>query len=439
MVANLSAQQSSIDYSALIKNDQVHGRLYYDEDIFQEELEKIWYKQWIYIGHDSEVANIGDYVTTFIGKQPIIIVRDSNHQVQVYLNRCRHRGNTICEKFKGNTGGFVCAYHGWTFNLEGELKALPLAEGFGDNFNMADYSLVKVPRVGNHRGFLFASMAEEGKSFAEHLGLARDNIDRFCDTSPSGKIAVSAGVWKMKIKANWKMWMENSVDLYHAISTHASNAYMAQMIGQKDPTVTTKMPTSIGQFNKVVLRNLGNGHTEADMRPLRRATGMNYTGDWTDGVPEAAQKAFVDQMEAFHGKQKADDIAIDGPPHTVMFPNLFFMLQDIRWAVPVSVDETWLYYAPTMLVDAPDEINTMRLRRDEGAYGPAGFQLSDDLEVWARNYRGIATRKEEWIMMGRGADMPTVPDSDGVPTQDDYSELTIRSQWQHYLKVMQGD
>ena len=81
----------------------------------------------------------------------------------------------------------------------------------------------------------------------------------------------------------------------------------------------------------------------------------------------------------------------------------------------------------------------MRLRRDEGAYGPAGFQLSDDLEVWERNYRGLATRKEEWIMMGRGADMPTVPDSAGVPTQADYSELTIRSQWQHYLQVMQND
>ena len=101
------------------------------------------------------------------------------------------------------------------------------------------------------------------------------------------------------------------------------------------------------------------------------------------------------------------------------------------------MDETWLYYAPTMLVGAPDEINAMRLRRDEGAYGPAGFQLSDDLEVWDRNYRGVATRKEEWIMMSRGADQGTIKDRDGADTQTDYSELSIRSQWQHYLGLMQ--
>lgn len=437
MVANLATQQRNIDYSALIKGDQVHGSLYYDEDIFQEELEKIWYKKWVYIGHDSEVANVGDYVTTFIGKQPIVIVRDTNNQVQVFLNRCRHRGNTICQKHKGNTSGLICAYHGWTYNLEGELKALPLAEGFGHSFKKADHNLVKVPRVGIHRGFLFASMAEEGESFEEYMGLAKDNIDRFCDVSPSGKIAVSAGVWKMKIKANWKMWMENSVDLYHALSTHASNAYMAKMVGKMNPEVAKKLPTSISGFEKVVVRNLGNGHTELDMRPVRASTGMTYTGDWTEGLSEAAQKEFIAKMEAFHGKEKAKAIEVDGPPHTVMFPNVFFMLQDIRWAVPVSVDETYLYYAPTMLVDAPDEINTMRLRRDEGAYGPAGFQLSDDLEVWERNYRGIATRKNEWIMMARGADKGTVTDSQGAATQDDYSELSIRSQWQHYLGVMQ--
>ena len=306
MVANLAESSKKIDYSALVRKDRVHGSLYYDEDIFQEELEKIWYKRWIYIGHDSEVPNVGDYVTTFIGKQPIIIVRDSNNEVQVYLNRCRHRGNTICQKHKGRADAFICAYHGWTYNLEGELKALPLRDGFGKSFDMADYSLVKVPRVGNHRGFLFASMAEEGQSFADHLGLAKDNIDRFCDVSPSGKIAVSAGVWKMKVRANWKMWMENSVDLYHALSTHASNAYMAQMAGKKSPETAKKLPGSIGQFDQVVVRNLGNGHTELDMRNLRQATGMTYTGDWTEGISETAQKEFLQKMEDFHGPARGN-------------------------------------------------------------------------------------------------------------------------------------
>lgn len=440
MAVNLKSpipNQDGIDYEALVKDDRVHGSLYYDEAIYQEELEKIWYTQWIYIGHDSEVPNPGDFRTTAIGEQPIIFVRDSHGEVQVYLNRCRHRGNTICQQRKGNAQGFLCAYHGWTYNLNGDLTGVPFADGYNESFNKKEYALVKVPRVGNRRGFLFASMAEEGQSFDDFLGRAGAQIDRFCDISPSGKIAVSAGVFQMKVATNWKMWMENSVDTYHAPSTHASNAYMSSFQGEKAAKVQKKLDHSgPNPFDFVHVRDLGNGHTELDMRPMRQKIGMTYSGDWTEGVPEAAQNKFLAAMESFHGKEKADAIAIDGPPHTVMFPNLFFMLQDIRWAVPVSAHETYLYYAPTMLVDAPDEVNAMRLRRDEGAYGPAGFQLSDDLEIWERNFRGLKTRRDEWIMMNRGVGNDISVDPEGSPYQTKLSELSMRTQWQHYKKLM---
>ena len=77
-----------------------------------------------------------------------------------------------------------------------------------------------------------------------------------------------------------------------------------------------------------------------------------------------------------------------------------------------------------------------RLRRDEGAYGPAGFQLADDIEIWARNYQGLAARAQEWILMNRGLHLPVQPDEDGIPYQGDLSELTMRSQWRHYLELM---
>ena len=443
MVANLTSNggaDASIDYAELVRDDRVHASLYYDPRIFEEELEKIWYRNWVYVGHAGEVPNPGDFRTGHIGRQPIIIVRDSGGEVQVFLNRCLHRGNTVCQADRGNAQGFICAYHGWSFNLQGELTGVPFAEGYGPAFNKEELSLVKVPRLGNHRGFLFASMAAEGQSFEDYLGFAGINIDRFCDISPTGELDVTAGVFKMKVNTNWKMWMENSVDVYHAPSTHASNAYMANYAGEKKAKVQTKMATGGGPFGNVNSRDLGNGHTELDQRPMRRQIGaMTYTGEWAEGVSEQAQQEFIQRMESFHGKQKADVIAIDGPPHTVMFPNLFFMLQDIRWAVPVSVNETWLYYAPTLLKGAPDEVNTMRLRRDEGAYGPAGFQLSDDLEVWERNFLGLEARHNEWILMNRGAEDEVGTDEDGLASQGKLSELTMRTQWQHYKKMMMAD
>ena len=137
MVANLKGQspaRNTVDYGELVLNDRVHASLYYDPEIFEEELEKIWYRTWVYIGHAGEVPNPGDFRTGHIGRQPIIIVRDSTGEVQVFLNRCRHRGNTVCQLDRGNTRGFLCAYHGWSYNLEGELSGFPFADGYGPSF-----------------------------------------------------------------------------------------------------------------------------------------------------------------------------------------------------------------------------------------------------------------------------------------------------------------
>ena len=130
---------------------------------------------------------------------------------------------------------------------------------------------------------------------------------------------------------------------------------------------------------------------------------------------------------------------MDGPAHGVLFPNLFLILQELRWCVPVSVNETYLYYCPALLKGAPDEINTLRLRRDEGGYGPAGFQLADDIEVWARNYRGLQARGNEWVIMNRGLHADPVIDEEGVRAQDSLSEITMRSQWRHYRELMLAD
>ena len=436
MDAQVRQPNRAADYDALILPDRINGRMYYEPAIFEEELQKIWYGDWVFVGHASEVRDPGEYRTGHIGRQQIVMARDMAGELHLFLNRCRHRGNTICQGRRGKTQGFICAYHGWTYDLDGTLKAVPFADGYGESLDKGNLGLTKVPRVGVYRGFVFASLNPGAQPFDEYLGAAKDSIDRFCDLSPSGEIEMRSGVWRMKIHANWKMWLENSVDLYHAPSTHASNAYMASFEGKKGPEFAKQVAGMGAGFNQVELRDLGSGHVDCDMRPLRRKIGMTYTGEWTEGVSESASQAFQDAMIAFHGKEKAERIAIDGPPHTVMFPNLFFMLQDIRWCVPVAPDLTYLYYAPVTLKGAPDEINTIRLRRDEGAYGPAGFQLSDDIEVWERNFRGIQTRTNEWNLLNRGIDLDISTDAQGLHYQTEQSEYSMRIQWARYKEIM---
>lgn len=434
----LAPARRRIDYADLVRDDRVHGSVYYDPDIFAQELERIWYRQWVFIGHDSEFPNPGDYRTEKIGLQPIIIARDTHGRVRVYLNRCRHRANTVCEKRRGHAMTLTCCYHGWTYSIDGHLQGVPFLDDYGADFRKQDHGLLEVPRVDSYRGFLFASLAPEGPSLREHLGLATTLIDRYCDISPSGEVQMNVGVYRMKVKTNWKMWIENSVDGYHVPSTHASNFYMAQMTENQALKKQTAAAGK-GVFSVIRMRDLGAGHSELDMRPQRRITGMTYSSDWSQGVPESAQSAYVAGLEARLGPERARQMLTDGPAHAVIYPNLFLIFQDIRWCVPVSVNETHLYYAGTVLKGAPDAINELRLRREEGAYGPAGFQLADDLEIWERNYRGLAARADEWIDMSRGAGRPVERDEEGVPAQADLSELTIRAQWGHYRTLMTAE
>src|ERR1700693_1196986 len=146
------------DYSQLVQDDRVSGRVYYDPAVFDEELEKIWYRDWIYVAHESEIPEPGDYVTRRIGLQPVIVSRDEDGAVYLLLNRCMHRGTTVCQSERGNAHAFRCAYHGWTYNNRGDLVGVPYAGGYDKSFRKEEFGLAKVPRGASHRGLILASL-----------------------------------------------------------------------------------------------------------------------------------------------------------------------------------------------------------------------------------------------------------------------------------------
>ena len=117
------------DYGELIRPTQVHGSLYSSPEIFAEELARIWYTTWVFVGHESEVAHPNDYVRKKLGLQDVIMTRDRDGQVHLLLNRCAHRGNQVCEDERGNSGSFRCPYHGWTYRNTGELLGYPVQPG----------------------------------------------------------------------------------------------------------------------------------------------------------------------------------------------------------------------------------------------------------------------------------------------------------------------
>ena len=213
-----------IDFNKLVKPGRINRAVYLDPRIFNLEMERIFERGWVYVGHESQIPKYGNYVIATIGTQPVILARHQDGNVFVFKNRCAHRGAVVCNTDSGQTKYFRCPYHGWTYGTDGALTGVPLRKGFPANFNLKGKSLhmPRAPRVDSYRGFIFASFSSVGPNLDSHLGVLKASIDDIVDRAPDGEIALDCGVHKYRYRGNWKLQIENSVDGYHAAFAHES-------------------------------------------------------------------------------------------------------------------------------------------------------------------------------------------------------------------------
>jgi phenylpropionate dioxygenase-like ring-hydroxylating dioxygenase large terminal subunit len=419
---SISAPTSSIPWGDLIRSEHVHGSLYTDPAIFQAELKNIWYKTWVYVGHESEVANPNDYVMKSIGPEPIIMTRTKEGEVNLLHNRCSHRGNRVCMTDKGQARSFTCPYHGWTFSNDGSLRGYPFPSGY-EGVDRGTLGLGRVARVGNYRGFIFGSLAAEGPTLEEHLGPAMGAIDALCNTSPEGEVQITAGFLKHKVKANWKFLVENETDGYHPGFVHASIFEVAQ----------SGIGSLYSSDSEAVSRDFGNGHTENDLRPefRKRDVPLSWFGTTTDKLPD-----YTARMNAAYGQEKARQIMIDGTPHIMIFPNLFIAEIQMFVIQPLSVSETVQHVTALQFKGAPDLNRRMR-QQTMGSVGPAGFLLADDAEMYERTQMGVNMLNPEWLFLGRGIHRER-RDENGFLIGDATDETPSRGIWRHYRALMEG-
>jgi phenylpropionate dioxygenase-like ring-hydroxylating dioxygenase large terminal subunit len=412
--------QESIRWDELIHHDGVHGSVYVDPKLYDEEVRNIWFKTWVYIGHESEVPKRHDFVMKSLGPEPIIMTRDGQGVVRLLLNRCSHRGNQVCAKQKGNASVFVCPYHAWSFGSDGRLRHMSMPDGYKD-CDKGALGLAQVTRMASYRGFVFGSFAAEGPSLEEHLGGALEVFDRLVAMSPEGEIEVTAGFLQHRVSANWKLMLENETDGYHPSFVHASIFNVAQ--------------SGIGQLysreSAAVSRDYGNGHTECDLRPQFRKIGapMAWFGTTEDKLPE-----YTRDMRRAHGDEQARQIMIDGTPHVMIFPNLFIAEIQLFVLQPVAVDETIQHVTALQFKGAP-ELNRRLRQQTMGSVGPAGFLLADDSEIYERTHRGLTAQSPRFTFIGRGSHREK-KDQHGYWIGDITDDLPSRGIWRHYRALM---
>jgi phenylpropionate dioxygenase-like ring-hydroxylating dioxygenase large terminal subunit len=414
---------SGYDLDELIRPDQVHGSLYTDPQLFDDELEKIWYRTWVFVGHVSEVPEPNDYVVKAIGPQSVVMTRDKKGEIHLIQNRCTHRGNIVCDAPKGNSSAFRCPYHGWTFSNTGKLLGYPFSSGYGGGELKSELGLGRVARVDQYKGFVFGSFAEDGPTLLEHLGDAREAFDRLVALAPGGEVKLTAGWLHHKVKANWKMLMENETDGYHPQFVHASIFSVAK----------SGIGDLYGDQSTAVCRDLGGGHTENDLRPEFRRIGqpMGWFGTTTDKIP-----GYVENMNTTYGEATATELMIDGSPHVMLFPNLFIAEIQLFVLQPLAVDET-VQHVTAVQYEGGADLNRRMLQQTIGSVGPAGFLLADDSEMYERNQRGVHTRNPEWLQLKRGVHRERL-DENGHTVADATDELPQRAMWRHYKQLMEA-
>ncbi len=389
----LHAAEKFSDLDALYSPEaKVATSMYEDADLFKEEMERIFKRTWVWVAHDSELADKGAFKLSNVGLEPVIVVRDRKGEVNVLVNRCRHRAATVCEVKKGKTSSFQCPYHGWGYGLDGSLRGLPYPEQYGPDFDKGAHGL-KTLRTESYNGMIFATFNDEIEPLVDFLGT---EVCRYIDLfmKQGGGFPVKVlGEHQFTVPMNWKIQLENTTDAYHFPVVHKS--FMQSLDGDAEEAF------KFLDTGKGYVEDLGNGHSVMVMIPER----IDLDAHLDDPVEERFKPLQAElRAEGFPEDQVKKIVrAVGGAGFNLnLFPNVSFSLSFFRVLTPVDVERTDIRHVALGMEGGPAAANRMRLRLHEHFQGPMGFGSPDDAEVWERVQRGTKGGEDLPILVNRG-------------------------------------
>ncbi len=425
---------------SLIEDDRVHRDVYTSAEIFQLEMERLWSRTWIYVGHASQIANPGDYITADIAAQPVIMVRHGDGSIRVLLNRCAHKGTKLVYDFAGNTGKtFRCPYHAWTYRTDGSLLHIPLKEGY-DGTRLADSEagpgLQAVKSVATYRGFVFARLSENGLSFEEYFGDSLSSIDNLADRAPEGELEITGGCLRYLHNCNWKMYVENLNDTMHPMIAHASSAGTARKLWEGQPADKPK-PMAIEQivpfasdykfFDDMGVRVYPHGHSFSGVH-FSIHSSYSALGDY-----EAL-------MKKAYGEERAKKILGTVRHNTVYYPSLTIKgaIQSIRIARPLAADRTLIESYTFRLKGAPDILLQRTVAYNRLINSPMSVVGHDDLHCYRSIQEGLAASGNEWVSLHRNyaAEETFELREKAELTCNGTSEISMRNQFRAWAEFM---
>ena len=397
---------------------QVPFQVYTDPAVFELEQSRLFQGPvWSYLGLDCEIAHPGDFINTYVGTLPVIVNRTSDENVAAFVNRCAHRGAVVTRERRGNKTRHTCIYHHWTYDLEGNLIAVPYrngiegAGGHPEDFDPGCHGLRRLRTAVCH-GVIFGTFAENPPALEDYLGeevMAR--LRRAFD-----RPACVIGYQRQRIRGNWKLMVENVKDAYHGALLHAFNS-------------------RFGNF-----RSTQRGQTYVSANGLHGI--LTTYGQSGEANPEKAYK----EVRSFKPGLTLEDKSVleyvdeigDGIVTSILsvFPNMLFLhgrnRPAIRQVRPRSLNEFDMVWTYVGYEDDTPGMRRLRLKQ-ANFIGPAGYVSVEDSEAIELVQKAMEADN------GDGHGIVALGGRDTGTQEHLVTEVAIRGFWHGYRQVMQFD
>ncbi|MGH7908050.1 MAG: aromatic ring-hydroxylating dioxygenase subunit alpha [Candidatus Binataceae bacterium] len=425
----------------LVEPDRVNRSMYVDPAIFDLEMDRIFGHAWIYVGHDSQIPNPGDYITALIGKQQVILTRHTDGSPRVLYNRCAHRGAQIVPpSTSGNVRFFRCCYHGWTFRTDGQVLSVPLRHGYDDtplDTSNPAFWMARAARVDSYRGFIFANLSADAPELSTWLGGIASSLDDMADRAPEGRVEVAGRPYRVLQRNNWKLFYENLNDTMHAMVVHESSVDAARMALDR----MNDKETPQHSYADDVMPTMDKNGLPYPVWEKLTVTAFPYGHSFFGGFfnPESHERSYVAAMEKAYGKKRMTEILSVNRHNSIIYPTCSTQAayQQLRVIRPIAVDRTLIEIYNFRLLGAPPDTYRRTLIFSNLTNAPGSIVMPDDLEAFNRVQRGLESEGSDWISLHR--DLGKDQRGDGSITAIATSELPMRNQSRAWLEYMTAE